>query len=550
MGQDHPHGKPPAKRARVMSDLDELQNLHKEMDEYPAADPTSPSDSGAAAAHPATIWNAEQEFQHLRGLSCAVTSELDLERVVHAVLDESIHALGAERGILFLGRADAAGLVPVCAKNFQGEELDTVEKVSRTIVAQGRGGELVLTSDAMQDPRFATVESVKLHRMRSILCAPLVSSSGSVGVLYLDAPHANAFPDGSARLMEAIAAIAAAALEKARLHGDLVAELTRLRNQRDSIDPVDRLLGGSPGMTALRRRAAVAAHLERPIWILGETGSGRGLLARAIHDQGPRARQPFVDCDCSLIAPSVQKGVIFGRSGAAARGPRTSDRGLMRRADRGTLYLAHAEALDAELARELADIVSRGVYRPLGGRRDEPIDIRLIVSTQMEAVDSGTGQGIPSALLAAVSDFRLAIPPLRERSEDIPELADHFVRLHTGPTKDRPTISLREDGIALLQAQSWPGNVKELRHVVSRIVFRGGQRVIDAEQVTAALVSAGRILEAAPGSTPGRVRSLQEREEEAIREALRVSGGNKGEAAKLLGIHRNTLVLKARRLGI
>jgi DNA-binding NtrC family response regulator len=545
MEQDRPHEEQPSKRARVMSDMAELQNLGMDAGEEVGFD-----SSGTSAEHPAAAWSAEQELQLLRGLSCAVSSELDLERLIRIILEESIHAIGADRGILFLGKADAAGLVPVRAMNLVGEELQSVERISRTILAQGRGGELVLAHDAVSDPRFATVESVKLNRIRSILCAPLVSPSGSIGVLYLDAAHPNAFPDGTARLMEAIAAIAATALEKARVHGGLVTELSRLRSGASPRDPVDRLLGGSPGVVALRQQAAIAAHLERPIWIMGETGSGRGLLARAIHDQGLRARQPFISCDCSLVAPSLQKGVILGRTGAAARGPRVADRGLLHSADRGTLYLAHAEALQADVADELAEVIGHGVFRQIGARRDQAVDVRLIVSTRSQDAEGGFEGLIPPALVPLVSDLRLAIPPLRERPEDIPELISHFLRHETGFSKERSTLSLKEDAIALLQAQAWPGNVKELRHVVGRMVFRGSSRVIGAEQVAAALASAGRTLEAAPGSTPGRVRSLREREEEAIREALRATGGNKGEAANLLGIHRNTLILKARRLGL
>lgn len=547
MNQDHPHEEQPIRRARVMSDMAELQHLRMDTDQAASIDAQVPP-----AEHPAVVWNAEQEFQLLRGLSCAVTSELDLERLIRTILEESIRAIGAERGILFLGRADAAGLVPVRALNLMGEELQHVERISRTILAQGRGGELVLAHDAVSDPRFATVESVKLNRIRSILCAPLVSPSGTLGVLYLDAAHPNAFPDGTARLMEALAAVAATSLEKARVHGDLVTELFRLRNELGPNEPVDRLVGSSLAMVALRRQAVVASLLERPISIVGEVGSGRALLARAIHDQGPRAHQPFVSCDCSLLEPSQQRSVILGRSGAAARGPHVADRGLLQRADRGTLYLAHVESIGADVATELAEVIARGAFRTVGGRRDHAIDVRLIVSTQARAQDMGDGSrgAIPPALVPAVSDLQLLIPPLRERREDVPELIDHFLRHEAGLSTEQTKISLSEDAVALLQVQSWPGNVKELRHVVGRIVFRGGPRVIGAEQVIAALVSAGRTLEAAPGSTPGRVRSLREREEEAIREALRATGGNRGEAANLLGIHRNTLNLKARRLGL
>ncbi len=560
MKRGHPKGnaKETSRRGRVRSDMDELQGLQADHSE-PSSDAEVGGDiDGGGESRTATDdvrgqavkWIAEQQLQLLQGLTCAVTAELDLHRLVKTILDQAIQALGAERGILFLGDTDAAGLVPVLALNVHGEELRTIEKVSRTILAQGRGGPLIVTPDALADPRFASVPSVKRHQMRSVLCAPMISLSGPVGALYLDAGRPDAFPNDSARLIGAIAAVAATALENARIHGEVVAENTRLRGGESPDSIWDAWIGESPAMERVRRQASLAAALRSPVHILGEPGSGRRHLARMIHDAGHRSREAFVACDCAVAPRELLKGLILGRTGAAARAGRVPEVGLARQADRGTLFLTNAEQIDDGLAAGLAGILDDGHLRPLGGRRDERIDLRLIVATGPDAAEEASARKLPSALAERLSDLQLILPPLRERIEDVPALATQFIRAGMNQSKRRHRVSFTPEGMRLLQAQAWPGNVRELRQVVSRIVLRGSSVKIEADQVVTALESAGRTSHAGPESSPDRVPTLRELEEAAIRHALARTHGNRAEAAKLLGIHRNTLLLKARAMGI
>jgi DNA-binding NtrC family response regulator len=542
----------------VLSDIDELKGLQADH-----SDPSS--DVGAVGgierageSRPATEdvpgpgvgWIAEQHSRLLRGLTCTVTAELDLHRLVNTILDQAVQAVGAERGILFLGDTDAAGLVPVLALNIRGEELRTIEKVSRTILKQGWGGPLVTTPDALVDPRFASVPSVKLNQMRSVLCAPIISLSGPVGVLYLDAGRPAAFPNASVSIIETLAAVAATALENARIHGEVVAENTRLRGGGSPESIWDAWIGEGPAMERVRRQASLAAALRSPVLIKGEPGSGRRHLARMIHDAGRRAREAFVACDCAVAPRELLKGLILGRSGAAARGGRAPEVGLARQADRGTLFLTNAEEIDEGLASGLAGILDEGLLRSLGGRRDERIDLRLIVATGPDAARGASPGELPSALAERVSDLQLLLPPLRERVEDIPALAAQFIHARIAQSKRVHRVSFTPEGMRLLQAQPWPGNLRELRQVVSRIVLRGRSVKIEADQVATALESAGRDSHAGLETSPDRVPTLRELEEAAIRQALARTQGNRAEAAKLLGIHRNTLLLKAKAMGI
>ncbi len=557
-GRPKGNAKGTSRRGRVRSDIDELKGIQADLSKAPsgldAVDDLGREWTSRTATDDVhdqgVAWLAEQDLSRLQGLTCTVTAELDLHRLVNTILDQAVRGLGADRGILFLGDTDAAGLVPVLALNVHGRELRTIEKVSRTILTQGRRGPLVITPDALADPRFASVPSVKLHQMRSVLCAPMISLSGPVGVLYLDAGRPAAFPNDSVRFMETIAAVAATALENARIHGEVVAENTRLRAGGSPESIWDAWIGEGPAMERVRRQASLAAALRSPVRIMGEPGSGRRHLARLIHDAGHRSREAFVACDCAVAPRELLKGLILGRSGAAARGARAPEVGLARQADRGTLFLTNAEEIDEGLAAGLAGILDDGLLRPLGGRRDERIDLRLIVATAPDATRGASARELPSALAERVSDLQLILPPLRERVEDIPALATQFIRARRAQSKLRHRVSFTPEGMSLLQVHPWPGNVRELRQVVSRIVLRGSSVKIEADQVATALESAGRTSHAGPETSPDRVPTLRELEETAIRQALARTQGNRVEAAKLLGIHRNTLLLKAKAMGI
>jgi|GEM_PF-3242343 len=532
---------PPQRRAKILEDLDEHDSLRADLDETEGVTGRTGGDLRSRA----TSWESSQHVQQLQGLACAITAQLDLHVLIKTILDQATALMGASRGILFLGRQDAAGLVPVLAQNIRGQELRAVEKVSRTILTEGKQRRLIITQDALSDARLAALESVRLNEMRSIVCTPLVSPSGQVGALYLDAPSPNAFPERALPLLDAMARVAAVALENAQVHGDLVRENDQLRRSNPSHQPWDRLLGPSERMEALRAQAATAALMDQPLLLVGENGSGRSILARAIHDASRRAREAFMTCDCAAMPALVLKGAVLGRSGVAVRGAYGNEAGLVRLADRGTLHVAGADALDEDLAGILARIAQRGLYRPLGGRRDERIDVRILASCEPDRTGERVGGVLlPAAFASIFHAVHLVVPPLRERSEDIPILVARFVRLFEEPSKGHKETKFSPDAIKLMQEQLWPGNIRELRHFVHRLLLSQGGSVIQANDVRHALAAAPDAGAAELGPWSGKIRSLWEWEQEAIRQTLLKTRGNKAESARLLGIHRNTLSLK------
>lgn len=495
-----------------------------------------------------TAWTAERSFQTFRGLACAVAADLDMRSLVKQILETSVRTLSAERGVLFLGQGDNAGLVSVLAINVHGEELRTVDRVSRTILEKAKEGVTLLTQDALRDARLVGVESVELNQIRSILCIPLTCRSGRKGALYLDAPAPDAFQPDSLNLISAVAEIAACALENARIFGDLLHENAKLRRGHVPDEPFSRIVGSSSEIDALRRQARVASQLDAPILIRGERGTGRQHLARVIHDASPRALQPFVSCDCSAVTADLLKGVLLGRTGVAAAGSYVEEIGLVRSADKGTLFLAEAESLGVDLGNQLAAILRQGFFRSMGGRRDVKSDVRLVLGTSRHLEEEVRRGRFSQQLYRAIQGLSLYVPPLRERLLDLPELAAHFLTIYAqeyrGP--ESPQVSLSPNALKILHEEMWPGNVGELKHVVRRMLLFSRQPLIEAHEAESALIPLTEEESKTQGPWSGLTLSLEDWEKEAVRQAMIRSRGNMTSASRMLGVHRNTLVRKVR----
>ncbi len=568
-------------------DLAELQELGEEL-ARPGA--TGARDAAESTVMPPATGVSGSGFtagtstwlDRITGVSSAISGELDLDRLARTILEQLLRLLQADRGILFLGRPDAAGLVPIFAVDVAGEELQEISRVSRTILGRARAGELVITGNAPADARFSTIRSIRLNEMRSIICGPLVSPSGIVGALYLDAVGAHAFAEPANEFFRAMAGIAAVALEKAIVHGELIRENRELRDQlrdrrRDRLPDhapghfresstesaatgatIGSIVGAGEAIERLRHQMLVAARLDGPVLLVGEPGTGRRTLARAIHQASRRLGQPFVVFDFDAIPPDHHRSVLMGRTGPAVKTYPHPEPGMVRQAEPGSLYLAGVESLPPELAPSITRLGEKGVFRPLGSRRDEQANIRLFVA-RTEIPTGRAGSGETGGWSRVAQWFHLVVPPLRERSEDIPDLATRcaieLIGAAAGPTArptakptPKPTVVpiFTTEALDRLSRHPWPGNLRELRHAIQRMLLVAPRLPIAGSTVEEVLASSDVDSSATLGPWSGEIRPMREWEDEAIRQALRKTDGNKAAAARLLGLHRNTIVMRTK----
>ncbi|MBA4186443.1 MAG: Fis family transcriptional regulator [Planctomycetaceae bacterium] len=302
------------------------------------------------------------------------------------------------------------------------------------------------------------------------------------------------------------------------------------------------LLGASSAIAAVRLAIEQVADTEANVLVLGETGTGKELVARSVHFQSRRARGPFIAANCGGFVPALAASELFGHEAGAFTGALKRRRGRFEAANAGTLFLDEVGELSPELQPLLLRTLQEKVVERLGGDA-VPVNARVIAATNRDLAADVASNRFRADLYYRLNVFPIVVPALRERPADIPKLAFHFLR-HFAATHDRPANFIPDHSLRLLAAHNWPGNVRELRNVIERAV----------------IVSTGPELLITPawllGSTPavpiaGRTWSAQEKSR--ILEALQAVGGRiygPGGAAHRLGLRPTTLYGKMRKHGI
>ncbi len=321
------------------------------------------------------------------------------------------------------------------------------------------------------------------------------------------------------------------------------------RNPERILDAFNHILGSSPQALAIRAFGRQAAGVDATVLLTGETGTGKGILARAIHEASTRARGPFVAVNCAGVPESLFESEFFGHVRGAFTGALHTHRGLLEQADRGTLLLDEIGELPPGLQAKLLTALEDGEYRKVGGERIAHFDARLIAASCIDLELAVEQQRFRSDLYHRLRVLEFRIPPLRERTEDIAPLTAHF--LDSFALKYRRTAQdLPPESLTLLQTHHWPGNIRELAHTVEAALLASnhGRLCLRSLRLARPSQTAQR-----PNSPPaGRYcfsGSAQE-EQARIEDALTRCRGNRTHAARALGMSRNTLLGKLRKMNI
>jgi len=316
----------------------------------------------------------------------------------------------------------------------------------------------------------------------------------------------------------------------------------RTRQARDSVDP---FLGESAAIRSLAERAQRVTSSPSPIMIQGETGSGKGVLARWLHANGPRAEEPFVDLNCAGLSKDLLESELFGYERGAFTGAVAAKPGLLEVAHRGVAFLDEIGDLDLQLQPKLLKALEDKRFRRLGEVRDRQVDVQLIVASHHDLAALVRENRFRSDLYFRISAIPLRVPPLRERREDIPMLARSLLEA-CGIELGRRGLRFAGDAERALQQYAWPGNVRELRNVLERAVLLSGREEIRAADFQFDSSTAASM----PAGTADTGLTLAELEKRHIEAVLAETGGRVPEAARRLGVARSTLYDKLKRLGL
>jgi two-component system response regulator HydG len=299
------------------------------------------------------------------------------------------------------------------------------------------------------------------------------------------------------------------------------------------------LAARSPSMRKVMRQALAIAHLPAPIVLLGETGTGKEVFARAIHDSSPRASRPFVPVNCGAIPDALLESELFGHARGAFSGAVADKPGLFEAASGGTLLLDEIADLPASLQVKLLRVLQDGQVRRVGSNALVGLDVRVMAATHKDLWALVEAGAFRADLYYRLNVFSLRLPALRERREDIVPLARHFLE-----QSERPGIRLAPAAEDLLWRYRWPGNIRELSNVIRYAAAMADGSVIQAHHLPVRLVRAHT-----SSPPPGSLRTLAEVEEEHVLSVLEACHGVQAAAARILGIGRTTLWRKLSRYG-
>jgi transcriptional regulator with GAF, ATPase, and Fis domain/tetratricopeptide (TPR) repeat protein len=517
-----------------------------------------PEDLSAAERAAATPEESEMEVLSLLEINHRLLAKEDLGSLLGAIVEHALAVCGAERGFLVL-EEDGELRFDTALDSRRGDIRAPDVEVSRSVLKEALEKMRPLrVSNAIDDPLLAQAPSVIALELRSVLCVPFKVERGLRGVIYVDHRlREGAFAERAERMLGLLADQAALAILQVRRLEEIKRLNQRLSREKVHVEsdlrtakkalqnaglpaPGGGLVGNSLVMRDVHRLLERCASTRLTVLVCGPSGTGKELAARALHDLSPRAGGPFVSENCAALPATLIESELFGARRGAFTGAERDREGLFERAHGGTLFLDEIGELPLELQAKLLRVLETSQVRRLGDNEERKVDFRLVAATNRD-LDREVREGrFRQDLFYRLEGLRIEMPPLSARTEDIPALVDHYLRLQAGPGEEPRRIS--KAVLARLSRREWPGNVRELFNELARLCV-----VCEGEIEDPTLVRAAN-LGLAP-SSPGTVQTLSDLEREAIHAALRATGGDKRRAAHLLGISRAKIYQRLKEWG-
>ena len=413
--------------------------------------------------------------------------------------------------------------------------MPTPEAISKTIVGQViHDGRPAWSDDALADQRFGGVESVQAIQVRSVGCLPV----GRAGVLYLHDPERPGRFDGKAKArLAALCALAAPFL-------DPRGAAPPVRERAGSPPPIRGLVGDAPAMDDLRFAITAFAPMPWPALILGETGTGKELVARSLHELSLQADHPFVPVNCGAIPESLAESTLFGHEKGAFTGADRQRPGVVERVGEGTLFLDEVGELPAPIQVKLLRLLQERTYERVGGDRERAFRGRIVAATHRQVDQPDERGGFREDLYHRLGACVLRVPPLQDRRSDIPALAEHLLQRALQELTGSPSLVLAPETLITLRRRDWPGNVRELENALRASLAHAiarGETTVRPEHLVPGPHGAAEpegLLPELPVDLAEATEGFQRRLVEA---ALTEAGGHRTRAAELLGVSRQWL---------
>ena len=455
------------------------------------------------------------------------------DRLLDTVMSRALPLFGAQRGFIAVPEGDRLDFRVV--SNWSRDELESGrETVSGSILEEVLARrEPLLVSDALTDPRFGDKKSVRRLQIRSVLAAPIEDDDRLLAVIYLETTDLDQlFGDEDLEVFRELLEAVGRSLQTGLRMLLLERRASRLERDLDARYQFPGIVTGDQKLRQILETAAQVAGTDLPVLIQGPSGTGKELVARAVHRNSRRSNAPMLTFNCGAIAPSLVESELFGHKKGAFTGASQDKKGVVAAAHGGTLFLDEVGEIPLELQAKLLRTVQFGEVKPLGDPAAAQVDVRFVAATNRDLEQAVAERTFREDLYFRLNAVTLHIPPLSERPGDVLLLFRHFLDREASAS-GRPVPEPSRELERVIASHDWPGNVRELENEVRRLLAVSPTGVpLTPDRLSERI----RRLRADEGLSP-----LETQERELIRSYLAAEGGNRSATAKVLGISRETL---------
>lgn len=478
-----------------------------------------------------------EQFDALNIISQRLNSEVYEDALIDETLDWVIDIINAERGLFVKYNQDSEDFTIIAARNVNSQSITDISEFSSGILKNviERKKPLVF-HDVQNDPNLSQYESVLLTRIKSVIGVPILRDDKVWGVIVADSrANRKEFSESNLSFLGFVSNLVSLALDRIIRYEILENENRILKNRVESIITIPDMIGESKPIKDLAKTIHRVASTDATVMITGESGTGKDLVAQALHKLSPRNGNPFLAQFCGSIPDNLLESELFGYKKGAFTGATADKKGLIEVAENGTFFLDEIADISMALQAKLLRVLENREIIRLGDTQAKKVNVRIVTATNKDLGAMVKSGEFREDLLYRLNVFPIKVPPLRDRKEDIPLLAEHFITKCTAEP-----VKLKANALEKLINYYWPGNVRQLYNVIQRAIILCDDGLIDADNI---------IVEdsAKPVSFNG---TLEDFERQLLLNRLDECKGNRTQTAATLGVSVRWVQLKLKEMGM
>jgi transcriptional regulator with GAF, ATPase, and Fis domain/serine/threonine protein kinase len=477
--------------------------------------------------------SARSGYIHTYDEISKLLSSIDSEKRFDEALAILTEFFNAERGAIIL-KEDEKDII-ISSYNIDEATLEDARRISSTITQKAAKGEVIIAGDAAEDSRFFDMDSIQRNKIHSILSVPISSGEETYGVLYLDSTiKKDIFLPSDKEFLQSIGRILGILFSKGDLLYRIKEEVRQLRRMTSPPESFHSIIGISEQMQKIYKTIEEIAETDVNVLITGETGTGKELLARTIHQLSRRNSRPFITVDCSSLTETLLQSELFGHKKGSFTGAIADKKGMCEEANGGTLFLDEIGDAPPSIQAGLLRVTDRGEIRRVGETESKKVDVRIISATNRDIEQAAMLREFREDLLYRLNQINIAIPPLRERKIDIPLLLENYLTIFS-ENKEKKVKGFAEDAMRILKDHPFPGNIRELKNIVEISLIRCKSKYIASQDLPEEIKKEKK-------EEPRNWEQIKTKwRKETIIEALQETGGNIKKTAENLKISRRHL---------